>query len=117
VVEVAVINVYFVVGVVGGIDQIARRGLLVIAKALYEAPESGLLTAMMALGFDCGAQPLIVPSSLANMKIEGPSLYVELRRSVENDSRRRAARPILRGRNDDLERARDAAAAVESRPA
>jgi hypothetical protein len=71
VVEVAVINVYFVVGVVGGIDQIARRGLLVIAKALYEAPESGLLTAMMALGFDCGAQPLIVPSSLANTKIEG----------------------------------------------
>src|ERR1035438_5338179 len=45
--------------------------LLVIASPVYTAPEPELFTAMMAeFGFDCGAHPLIVPSSVANRKIE-----------------------------------------------
>jgi hypothetical protein len=42
----------------------------VVAKPVYTAP--GFVTAMIAvLGFDCGAQPLMVPSSVANRKNAG----------------------------------------------
>jgi hypothetical protein len=70
-VEFAIIDIDFIVVSVGGIDQVSR-GPAGNGQSVYEAPNSELFTAMIAwLGFNCGAHPLIVPSSVANRKIAG----------------------------------------------
>src|ERR1700676_1878112 len=56
---------------VSGANRKFPVALLVIAKPVYTAPELELFTAMIAwFGFDCAAHPLIVPSSVANRKID-----------------------------------------------
>src|SRR5580698_3653198 len=53
------------------------EGLEEIARPVYEAP--GVVTAIMAaLGFTDGAQPLIVPSSVANRNSAGAPLILKL---------------------------------------
>src|SRR6476620_12632125 len=55
--------------------SVAKRkfalALLVIAKPVYTAPDFELFTAIIALlRSDCGAHPLMVPSRVANRKID-----------------------------------------------
>src|SRR5215469_8729106 len=116
-VELAVIDVHFVIGGVCGIDQISRspagNGKRGIGSSRLRVVhrDDGLI--------GVGLRRPTADRSIERRKQEnrGKVPYIKFRRSVEDDSRRRACHSSLRGGNDNLQRARDTCAVVQSRPA
>ena len=67
------------------------------------------------VGLRCPTADRSIQSS--KQEDRGPALYVKFRRSVENDPRWRTLYSILRTRNYDFQRVRNACVAAQSRPA